>query len=251
MKMKSTLLPASGGGSCARGRVSSRIVVVGSMSAPKIFMRKVGKMLLPLLLLMTTCSFEANKKNKTPRWNFASYTTRLPEAITAVCAASRETSCEASSSGHLPRRCAAPRWQHGQKTTGFSAVRCCRSFLGGRDFAFLHVLSFFFGLELPFFFCVCACVPGGGELCGRGAGMFSCSCPCVRVVAASGRRVRGGCGVSRMSGVVRRHASVLCGGPCVWYVCVCVSLLSSPPGRSAVSDPCEARPWPGSSGVYA
>ena len=63
--------------------------------------------------------------------------------------------------------------------------------------------------------------------------MFTCSC--VRVVVCVLRCACGDFGVTRMSGVVRRHASVLSG-------CAC-SPFSMYPGRSAVSDPREARPW--------
>ena len=61
--------------------------------------------------------------------------------------------------------------------------------MGGRDFAFLHVLPFFFGLELlSFFACVYVPMSGGGELCGGGAGMFSCPA-CVSSCACCGVRV--------------------------------------------------------------
>jgi hypothetical protein len=129
-------------------------------------------------------------------------------------------------------------------------------------FAFFNVLLLFFGrarVALLLLLCVCGCawewmrarcvahacmcgVPAcvswrERAACGAWSPNAGCMCACSYC----------GCGVSRVSDVVRRRASASMS----MRGCVRASLLSSLPGRSAVSDPREARPWPGPSGAYA
>ena len=74
---------------------------------------------------------------------------------------------------------------------------------------------------------------------------------CVLREGGLSRGVCCGCGVSRVSDVVRRRVSVLsmC-MPMFMSMCAC-HLYVIYPGRSAVSDPHEARPWPGYCSAHA